>query len=778
MAEIKGVSITATTVKELKKTIDELRGSLIQLSSADENYSRKVQELQAHQAKLNEVMALTSKATMEEVKAVSAVANSYDALVAKGALLRKEWRAMEIGSPDWERHAEEIMKVNEQLKAHDARIGNYQRNVGNYAGAIAPLQFQINQLVREVPSLTNSANQFFMAISNNLPMFADEIVKLRKANAELASQGKPTVSILKQIVTGLFSWQTALVVVISLLAKFGGSIAEFISDLTGTKDPMDEAREAMEKYNEAIEDIEQNSENLDAEVMVKYADKLKNAKGDIDTMKTALKEYNDELERNTEANYLKKIQEAEQAIKTIEEQKRNLEKELENKIANHNKYNWNETDTEKELWAKAARWMYEDDFEELDKLTKQAQNNLADLQNDYTKWQNKPIIENAEAQVKEAEQTAEKIAQKTAEEARKGEEAIAKMRQKIADSKLDEYQREEEEATRTYQEMLAIYQRYGEDTTELTEFYNKQIANINKKRQDAEKKESEERKKRAIEEANKIKETKQKALEKNIDALKQNSQESLRYTQLTTASEEQKAKRIFDIGLKALQDERNLLQQGLDDNIYFGEKEIEVKERIAQIDRDIAFKTAEYKSKVEEKEYQAKKKRNDQWVQLSVSAASATSSILGSIADMYESSGEENEEATKKAKNLRIAGATMDMLGGIVSAWASALNPANAGATIWGQIAMAGITSATMLATGIANIAKIRNTDTSGNSSSGSSSAVVPAPAIVQQVPITRTLTGVEEEERLNQSQRVYVVYDDIAQVGRKVDVTESEATF
>lgn len=778
MAEIKGVSITATTVKELKKTIDELRGSLIQLSSADENYSRKVQELQAHQAKLNEVMALTSKATMEEVKAVSAVANSYDALVAKGALLRKEWRAMEIGSPDWERHAEEIMKVNEQLKAHDARIGNYQRNVGNYAGAIAPLQFQINQLVREVPSLTNSANQFFMAISSNLPMFADEIVKLRKANAELASQGKPTVSILKQIVTGLFSWQTALVVVISLLAKFGGSIAEFISDLTGTKDPMDEAREAMDKYNEAIEDIEQNSENLDAEVMVKYADKLKNAKGDIDTMKTALKEYNDELQRNTEANYQKKIQEAEQAIKTIEEQRRNLERELEGKIANYKKYNWNKTDTEKELWEKTARWMYEDDFEELDKLVKDAQNSLADLQNDYTKWQNKPIIENAEAQVKEAEQTAEKIAQKTAEEARKGEEAIAKMRQKIADSKLDEYQREEEEATRTYQEMLAIYQRYGEDTTELTEFYNKQIANINKKRQDAEKKESEERKKREIEEANKIKEAKQKALEKNIDALKQNSQESLRYTQLTTASEEQKAKRIFDIGLKALQDERNLLQQGLDDNIYFGEKEIEVKERIAQIDRDIAFKTAEYKSKVEEKEFQAKKKRNDQWVQLSVSAASVTSSILGSIADMYESSGEENEEATKKAKSLRIAGATMDMLGGIVSAWASALNPANAGATIWGQIAMAGITSATMLATGIANIAKIRNTDTSGNSSSGSSSAVVPAPAIVQQVPITRTLTGVEEEERLNQSQRVYVVYDDIAQVGRKVDVAESEATF
>ena len=157
----------------------------------------------------------------------------------------------------------------------------------------------------------------------------------------------------------------------------------------------------------------------------------------------------------------------------------------------------------------------------------------------------------------------------------------------------------------------------------------------------------------------------------------------------------------------------------------------------------------------------------------------AMGSIFGSIADMYEQNNEQDKKSMQKAKNLRIAGATMDMLGGITAALAGAFTTKTGP---WDWI-IAGIQASTILASGIANIAKIRNTDTSGNSASSTSSgggigAVVNPPAIVQQVPVTRTLTGVAEEERLNQAQKVYVVYDDIAQVGRKVEVTENEATF
>lgn len=267
-----------------------------------------------------------------------------------------------------------------------------------------------------------------------------------------------------------------------------------------------------------------------------------------------------------------------------------------------------------------------------------------------------------------------------------------------------------------------------------------------------------------------------KANEALRKGLEQETAERLRYAELAVGTEEQKAQNIYNIQQQALINEMTLLQQGLDNAIFVGEERIKAEERVAQIQRDIAYNTAEYQQKVDDAQTAKKVANQKTATSVAIASANAIGSILGSVADMYEQEGEANEEATKKAKNLRIAGATMDMLGGLVSAWTSALNPANAGLTIWGQIAMATLTSATILASGIANIQKIRNTDTSGNSSGVSAS--VSAPSIVQQVPVTRTLTGVAEEERLNQAQRVYVVYDDIAQVGRKVDVTESEATF
>lgn len=65
--------------------------------------------------------------------------------------------------------------LNNKLKEIDSQFGNYQRNVGNYASSWNGLNVQTQQLLRELPSLTMSFNQFFLAISNNLPMFVDEL---------------------------------------------------------------------------------------------------------------------------------------------------------------------------------------------------------------------------------------------------------------------------------------------------------------------------------------------------------------------------------------------------------------------------------------------------------------------------------------------------------------------------------------------------------------------------------------------------------------------------
>lgn len=326
-------------------------------------------------------------------------------------------------------------------------------------------------------------------------------------------------------------------------------------------------------------------------------------------------------------------------------------------------------------------------------------------------------------------------------------------------------------ATTAYGLKLALYQKYGQDTTALTEAYNRQVEEINKKYRDKEAEEARRIAEKASADAYEVVQT-------EVEATNLKATEAERYANLLISNEGKLRERLFSIKQSALNDELSILQKSLQNDKIQGEERIAIAERVAQIQRDLAFNTAEYEKKVSKDATDKKNANTQSALQVASASASAMSSILGSIADMYEAEGEQNEEATKKAKNLRIAGATMDMLGGLVSAWTSALNPANSGLTIWGQIAMATLTSATILASGIANIQKIKNTDTSGNSSGGGIGASVSAPAIVQQVPVTRTLTGVAEEQRLNEGQRVYVVYDDIAQAGRKVDVTESEATF
>lgn len=178
-----------------------------------------------------------------------------------------------------------------------------------------------------------------------------------------------------------------------------------------------------------------------------------------------------------------------------------------------------------------------------------------------------------------------------------------------------------------------------------------------------------------------------------------------------------------------------------------------------------------------EKDYIAAKKALwQQALSIYQGVASATSGILGSIADMYENNTDATEEEQKKAKNLRIAGATIDMLSGVVSAISTAqqLGP------IAGPI-MAAINSAAVIAAGVANISKIKAQQISksgSNTAQPSVPAAVEAPSIVPEVTEVRTLTGVSEEERLNQPQRVYILSSDLEADRNASRVQVEETTF
>ena len=141
--------------------------------------------------------------------------------------------------------------------------------------------------------------------------------------------------------------------------------------------------------------------------------------------------------------------------------------------------------------------------------------------------------------------------------------------------------------------------------------------------------------------------------------------------------------------------------------------------------------------------------------------AGATASVLGSIADMYESDEESAEKNANKIKALRIGEATINTISGAIGAYmqAVATYPAPYG------IIVGAAQAATVTAAGLAQIAQMRKTKVSTSGTSSTPSAVVSAPTVETNVPSVRSVTSATEEERLNQmakDQRVYILSSDI----------------
>ena len=137
--------------------------------------------------------------------------------------------------------------LNNKLKEIDAQFGNYQRNVGNYASSWNGLNVQTHQLLRELPSLTVSFNQFFLAISNNLPMFADELRRASEEFKRMKAEGLTAIPVWKQLLGSIFSWQAALVIGITLLAAYGSEIAKWVGSLFKAEKALDEIISSQDK---------------------------------------------------------------------------------------------------------------------------------------------------------------------------------------------------------------------------------------------------------------------------------------------------------------------------------------------------------------------------------------------------------------------------------------------------------------------------------------------------------------------------------------------------
>lgn len=110
----------------------------------------------------------------------------------------------------------------------------------------------MQQIARELPSLAMGPQMFFLAISNNIPMFTDALSSALQEYEELTKAGKKATPVWKQVLSSLFSWQTALAALITLSVVYGKEIGGWVKSLFGVKDAALSAAKAQEKVNESF----------------------------------------------------------------------------------------------------------------------------------------------------------------------------------------------------------------------------------------------------------------------------------------------------------------------------------------------------------------------------------------------------------------------------------------------------------------------------------------------------------------------------------------------
>ena len=151
----------------------------------------------------------------------------------------------------------ETAAIYQQMIKLQEATGNYRLSVGHYQKTWDGLGISVSQVVRELPAAAVSLNTFFLGISNNIPMLVDEINRLRAQNKLLQAEGKATVSVTKSIVKALFSWNTALVVVLTVLSMYGKQIIDWIASIF-------KGKEAVISLSDALDNIAKELESTNA----------------------------------------------------------------------------------------------------------------------------------------------------------------------------------------------------------------------------------------------------------------------------------------------------------------------------------------------------------------------------------------------------------------------------------------------------------------------------------------------------------------------------------
>lgn len=664
------------SINGLKETIKTLREQLGDCKLDSEEFNKTLETLTVAQNKLKD--ATKTSATVME--------GSYDSLVKKMNELKKAWKAT-ADEGDRAVLGQHIADINEQLKEMDASIGNYQRNVGNYASAFDDLNIKIedgcakfeniNRASRSVIGSFDLVEGGLKAVgveSQTVTALMDTMQGAMKFTAGLDSvkEGVKSFSTLTGVVKGATTAQWALNaaqmanpigIIIGLVAALTAGIVGLVKWINKNQAEEERLRAAFDATNKAIED---RNKAFDLEI------RLMQARGEA------------------QEDILQKEQlMAEQNVRTTQLRIEALEKELQSLgIFNGKK---------KELLKEQIEDLKEQlaDYQEDVRIAK---DNILVYAEEQKTEQKKKAQETKDAAIKAEQEKAKKI--------REEEEKLAKLAEEMADKQIEEINRVAQAAIEAEQEKIKNAEADREKLLNLYYNYQSEVAD----------------------------------------------------RQLTAFEEER-----FALESKYTED-LNVIQAALDTKLITEE---EYRKALLGLDQWYA----DEKSKIDQKENDANLKNKKDSLK---AVYSATSSILGSLAQMQDQNSKKGFETAKK---LSIASAIMNTLEGVIGAWKSAQSLPTPFNMIVGAA-----NSAAIAMTGAAQVASIRRQKFGETGSmTGVMNTTMPSvnTAGLMSSPVNYT-TEVKGAQVVDNSMdtRVYVVESDITDVVNKVKVTEDESTY
>ena len=790
-----GTGEAVKNVGELRENIKQLKAALNDqdLSNPEgmKKYNELLGELKINQNALKDAMYATT-ASWDDITNAATGANiafdqnnklvnmqgvSYNALVHEMADLKQAWRAT---TDEMERAAlgERINSVNDQLKSMDASVGNYQRNVGNYIGAVDHLTASFGSMGKGAQSViapikgvttglkTLSATPAIaiLGLLANVLQKVIEGLKSSEENTNAMTQALSPFAAIGDTVTKVLQGLGGV------LAKVVEGFGKLTSAIFGTNEATKE-RLRLAKEEAALQEQERNNiiANAEAErevarLRAEAADKTKYSASE----RIALLEQAGEQERLIAE---RSVQAAKMQYEIIKSRNALTQSNAE--------------DLKKEAEAYAAvvnaETSYYNKVREINAGISEARNAEAKAASDAAKAAKDAAAAKIAAEKEYiAKALADEVQAATnrAEAYRHGSvEYLAAMRD-VAALEYDQMKRQMDETDAEWQaRRLAAARKLAEAQQSTTDALIEEGRLALENEMNALATGSLDQLAKAVELAKYNLDNIHQAIDESDDAFlarRLEAQQAYREAlQAQNDAEVEEGRQQYEQRLATL--EENSLAY-LDAEVALKKYELDTLHQL-EGESEEAFRTRQLQA--EKEYYDAKKAQVQSWMQTLSGMASGVSSILGSIADAMEDNTEMTEAEAKKAKNLRVASATIDMLQGAVTAYAGAQSLGVPMGPIIGAI-----NAAAVIATGIANIAKIKATQVSANSSSSqtpTAPAQVNAPTVSPQVQQVRTLTSASEEDRLNRmadDHRVYILSSDLEAERDQHRVQVEETTF